>query len=87
MDVTVIADDGKNGSDGVVRGVCFNGNLSAWNPMMKYRCRGESQLESVESGLAFLSPTPRNTRSGKPSEWNGDSGIVVDETSVEVAET
>jgi hypothetical protein len=54
VNLAVVAGDGKNGGDGIVRSISFEGNLTVRNPVMEDRSFRKGSLESVESVLTVV---------------------------------
>ncbi|KIK81462.1 hypothetical protein PAXRUDRAFT_156070, partial [Paxillus rubicundulus Ve08.2h10] len=65
------AADGKDASDGVVRGISLNDDRGVRHPMCQNRSGGEGIFQVPESRAAF----------------NNNVGVVINETTIEVGET
>jgi hypothetical protein len=87
VDFRVGSDDGKDGSEGVVGGICLNDELSVRSPISEDRSRGESFLQSFKRLFTVVRKVPRNAFPSEACKRNNDSGIVMNETTIEVGET
>ena len=79
--------DGKDGTEGVVRGVSFNDDLSVGVPLNEDRSGGEGLLQRIKGILTLISPSPRGGLARQPSKRNCDVRVVRDETTVEVGKS
>jgi hypothetical protein len=87
MEFAVVSKDGENARNGVVGCVCLDHNLTARNPVMEYRSSCKSTFESVEGRLTSGCPIPLFASTSEAGEWNGNTGIAVNEAPIEVTKT
>ena len=86
MDFSVVRLDGKYCGEHVVGGVSLDHELPVGHPMRKDQSGGESFLKVGESRAAFVGQVPGNGFACESGERNGDSGVIVNEASIEIGE-
>ncbi|KIK75997.1 hypothetical protein PAXRUDRAFT_74074, partial [Paxillus rubicundulus Ve08.2h10] len=79
--------DGKDTSDGVVRGVSLDNDRGIRNPMSKNGSGSEGIFQVPESGAAFIGEVPRSVFPSEVSKQNNNVRIIEDEAAVEVGKT
>ena len=75
---------GKDSSEGVVQGICFNDKWRAWNPVGQDWCSGEGFLQQCESGVALIGEVPSSSFISEAGEWNGDFGVFQNKMPIEI---
>ena len=76
--------DGKDSSEGIVQGICFNDKQGAQNPVGQDQCSGEGLFQWHESGVALIGEVPSSTFMSEMGEWNGDCGVFWNKTLIEI---
>ena len=78
---------GKDSSQGIVRGICFNNKWRAWNPVGQDWRSGEGFFQRHESGAALIGEVPGSTLSSEMGEQNGDFGVFRNKTLIEIGKS
>jgi hypothetical protein len=87
MEFAVVSKNGENACNSVVGCVHFDHNLTAGNPMMEYQSSYKHTFESVEGQLTSGRPILLFASTCEAGEWDGNAGIAVNETLIEVTKT
>ncbi|KIK99343.1 hypothetical protein PAXRUDRAFT_790281, partial [Paxillus rubicundulus Ve08.2h10] len=74
-----VESDGKDASDGIVKGIGLNNDRGIWHPMSKNWSGGEGFFQVLESRPAFVREVPQSIFLGEAGEWNNNVGIIKDE--------
>ena len=75
---------GKDGSEGIVQGICFNNKQRAQNPVGQDQHSGEGLFQGHECGAALIGEVPSCSFMSEASERNGDFGIFWNKTLIEI---
>ncbi len=68
VDFAVVSGNGQDGSNGVIGGVRFDGDLSIRKPVVKDGRFQEGALEGIEGILAVVGPLPFDARASQASK-------------------
>ena len=77
----------EDGGYSVIRGVAFQGDWVVRVVVSENGSFGEGLLEHVEDFLTLWAPFPRSILAKEASEWDDDTRVVVNESSIEISKT
>ena len=77
----------EDGGYSIIGGITFKGDWVVRVVVLENRSFGEGLLEHVEDFLTSWAPFPRSILAEETSEWDDDTRVVGNESSIEISKT